>query len=29
MSSLLGKKEKRKLANWDLYIKANKLYLEN
>jgi hypothetical protein len=29
MPSLLDKKEKEKLANWDLYIKASKLYLEN
>ena len=29
MPSLLGKKEKRELANWDLYIEASKLYLEN
>ena len=29
MPSLLGKKEKRKLANRDLYIKASKLYLGN
>jgi hypothetical protein len=29
MPSLLGKKEKRKLANRDLYIKASKLHLGN
>jgi hypothetical protein len=29
MPSLLGKKEKRELANRDLYIKASKLYLGN
>ena len=29
MPSLLGKKEKRKLANRDLYIEASKLYLGN
>ena len=29
MPSLLGKKEKRELANRDLYIEASKLYLRN
>ena len=29
MPSLLGKKEKKKLANRNLYIKASKLYLGN
>ena len=29
MPSLLGKKEKRELANRDLYIEASKLYLGN
>ena len=29
MPSLLSKKEKRELANRNLYIKASKLYLEN
>ena len=29
MPSLLGKKEKRELANRDLYIKASRLYLGN
>jgi hypothetical protein len=29
MPSLLDKKEKKELANRDLYIKANKLYLGN
>ena len=29
MPSLLDKKEKRELANRNLYIKVNKLYLEN
>jgi hypothetical protein len=29
MPSLLGKKEKRELANRDLYMEASKLYLGN
>ena len=29
MPSLLGKKEKRELANRDLYIEVSKLYLGN
>ena len=29
MSSLLDKKEKKELANWNLYIEVSKLYLEN
>ena len=29
MPSLLDKKEKRKLANWNLYIEVSKLYLGN
>jgi hypothetical protein len=29
MPSLLGKKKKKELANWDLYIKVSKLYLGN
>jgi hypothetical protein len=29
MPSLLGKKERKELANRNLYIKASKLYLRN